>query len=97
MICNGLRHGADHDCVSASAAVQKLEATVRRMPDSDVRNVWKEQLSEIQAELKRTTESMMTCASAGHQQEQAGVLPFSTCFLTQASPALALCALHHKF
>lgn len=54
-------------------AVQKLEATVSHMPDSDVRNVWREQLSEIQIELKRTTELMMSSASKSRQQEEAGV------------------------
>ena len=50
------------------------------MPDSDVRNVWKEQLSEIQIELKRTTESMMTSASESRQQEEAGVFPLLLAF-----------------
>lgn len=43
-----------------------------RLPESDVRNVWKEQLKEIQAELRRTTETMMTMVSASCQHDETG-------------------------
>lgn len=42
------------------------------MPDGDMRMVWKEQLSEIQRDLKAATESMMTRAVAQHQVAQEG-------------------------
>ena len=64
-----------------------------RMPETDVRNVWKEQLVEIQAELRRTTEIMMTRASASHQQDETGTSSLPCSSLVMAENNASACKL----